>query len=428
MKTVFFLILIVSISLNSSAQWFAVSSNTDSHIRTVHFTDENNGWIAGSSDFINKTYDGGETWTDNGIGFHGSTNNLWYSIFAINSDDVYTCGSTYNYDRWQTNYALTVNGGNSWEFQTSWGSAVGSVKQVFFIDNENGWQVGYSAPSGRLWRTTNGLSDWSFYSRLDHSPYSVYFIDQNTGWIACAEGYVLTSGDGGENWNEVSTGMTEALRSIFFINSSIGWAVGDNDDVGVIIKTTNGGESWYQVNHQPTFSMNCVQFVNENTGWACGSKVENLEERGVILYTNDGGENWSEQYVCDKLSTLYELFFIDELTGWAVGYDGIVVKTTNAGGTSFEGVNEDSFFTRSLNIYPNPFTTSTTLLYELKQPSTVQLNVFNQFGQLVYQYSEKQQQGSQQLQWEEQNQPEGIYYYSLKAGDQTINGKIVKGR
>lgn len=78
--------------------------------------------------------------------------------------------------------------------------------------------------------------------------------------------------------------------------------------------------------------------------------------------------------------------------------------------------------------FPNPFTTSTTLSYELQQPSPVQLSVFNQLGQLVYQHSEEQRQGSQQLQWQAVDQPEGLYYYQLKVGDQVVNGKLVKVR
>ena len=77
---------------------------------------------------------------------------------------------------------------------------------------------------------------------------------------------------------------------------------------------------------------------------------------------------------------------------------------------------------------PNPFSTSTTLSYSLKQISTVQLSVFNQLGQLVYQYSEEQQQGEQQLQWDTQGFAEGIYYYRLQVGDQVANGKLVKVR
>lgn len=79
-----------------------------------------------------------------------------------------------------------------------------------------------------------------------------------------------------------------------------------------------------------------------------------------------------------------------------------------------------------INIYPNPFITSTTFSYSLKQTLTVQFSVFNQLGQIVYQHSEEQRQGEQQLQWDATNQSEGLYFYQLQAGEQISNGKMVK--
>ena len=80
----------------------------------------------------------------------------------------------------------------------------------------------------------------------------------------------------------------------------------------------------------------------------------------------------------------------------------------------------------TLIVSPNPFTTTTTFSYVLKQPSSVHLSVYNQLGQLVYQHSEEQQQGEQQLQWDAQSAAEGIYFYQLKVGDEVANGKMVK--
>ena len=88
-------------------------------------------------------------------------------------------------------------------------------------------------------------------------------------------------------------------------------------------------------------------------------------------------------------------------------------------------ISEDQLV-HDIDIYPNPFTTSTTIEYELKQPSAVQFSVYNQLGQLVYQHSEDQQQGSQQLQWDATNQADGLYFYKLNAGDQVVTGKLVK--
>jgi hypothetical protein len=79
-------------------------------------------------------------------------------------------------------------------------------------------------------------------------------------------------------------------------------------------------------------------------------------------------------------------------------------------------------------VYPNPSTTSAILSYELKQTSKVHLSIYNQLGQLVYQYSAEQPAGTQKLIWEAYSQPEGLYYYKLIAEGQIAVGKILKVR
>jgi len=78
--------------------------------------------------------------------------------------------------------------------------------------------------------------------------------------------------------------------------------------------------------------------------------------------------------------------------------------------------------------YPNPFSTSTTIEYEHKQPEKVSMTIYNHLGQLVYQTQKNQPQGKQQLIWNAEGYADGIYYYRLQAGDQIANGKIVKVR
>jgi len=79
------------------------------------------------------------------------------------------------------------------------------------------------------------------------------------------------------------------------------------------------------------------------------------------------------------------------------------------------------------NIYlsPNPFSTSTTLEYNLNTPQTVTINFYNQFGKLVDRIEQKQPAGKQQVVWTP-DLPGGIYYFRLEAaGRQISSGKVV---
>jgi hypothetical protein len=83
---------------------------------------------------------------------------------------------------------------------------------------------------------------------------------------------------------------------------------------------------------------------------------------------------------------------------------------------------------QSVMIFPNPFMTSATIEYELRQPENVSLSIYNHLGQIVYQTEENQPQGKQQLIWNANRYAEGVYYYRLQVGDDIANGKIVKVR
>lgn len=66
-----------------------------------------------------------------------------------------------------------------------------------------------------------------------------------------------------------------------------------------------------------------LDFIDENTGWLVGNN-------GLIVKTTNGGESWDAQTSGTSLH-LFGADFINSLTGWAVGNSGIILKTTNGG-------------------------------------------------------------------------------------------------
>jgi photosystem II stability/assembly factor-like uncharacterized protein len=59
-----------------------------------------------------------------------------------------------------------------------------------------------------------------------------------------ANGTIVKTTDGGNNWNLINIGITTDLNSIYF-NQGIGYIVGSG---GVIFKTTDNGNSWQNEN------------------------------------------------------------------------------------------------------------------------------------------------------------------------------------
>lgn len=104
-------------------------------------------------------------------------------------------------------------------------------------------------------------------------------------------------------------------------------------------------------------------------------------------------------------------------------YPELFIYDPGINGIGSNQINHDNIFP---NVNPNPFTTSTTLSYELKQPVKVSLIIYNHLGKIVYQITENQPQGNQQLIWNAESYPKGVYYYRLQVGNAVANGKLVK--
>ena len=77
-------------------------------------------------------------------------------------------------------------------------------------------------------------------------------------------------------------------------------------------------------------------------------------------------------------------------------------------------------------VFPNPFNPSTTLSYSLSEPSVCKIQIFNQRGQSVYQYSQDHNQpGRFQHVWNAPDLASGVYYLVFSAGKYTSGRKLV---
>jgi len=76
-------------------------------------------------------------------------------------------------------------------------------------------------------------------------------------------------------------------------------------------------------------------------------------------------------------------------------------------------------------IYPNPLSTSTTIEYELKEPSNISLIIYNHLGKPIETLVNKhQQKGEHKAVWNATDLPSGIYFYRLVVGEQSASGKL----
>ena len=136
-----------------------------------------------------------------------------------------------------------------------------------------------------------------------------------------------------EVWKAMPLTTSADFRGIFFADPMHGWIVGGGYDItgGLIGRTRDGGKNW-------DFESGILS-KNER---ANGLKVETVHffdnRRGVIgtdggkvYVTSDGGENWGETRAwTGSTDYLFDLHFLDDRTGWAVGLDA-VLQTRDGG-------------------------------------------------------------------------------------------------
>ena len=169
---------------------------------------------------------------------------------------------------------------------------------------------------------TNGQSwEWLNPKPSSNIPYSIYFPDQNTGYIAGDYGMIAKTTDGGTTWFMQNSGTSWELESVYFPDANTGYAAGVH---GTIIKTTDGGATWISLNSGTTAWLHSVHFADVNTGYVVGEHAS--------LKTNDGGQTWQSFGLPYGNTTLYSVWCTDANTCYILG-DGAVQKTSNGGST-----------------------------------------------------------------------------------------------
>ncbi len=112
----------------------------------------------------------------------------------------------------------------------------------------------------------------------------VAVVDPQTTFAVGALGSIVRTRDGGNTWTHQSSGTSDTLTAVTFMDANAGWAIG-GEFGAVILHTTNAGETWTQQFDGPRdLRLRGVSFVDAQTGWAVGWA-------GIILHTNDGARS-----------------------------------------------------------------------------------------------------------------------------------------
>jgi len=181
----------------------------------------------------------------------------------------------------------------------------------------------------------------------------------------------------------------------------------------MIYKSNNCGVSWNEQISGTNKHIYNSYFLDSSTGFAVG-------DSGLILRTSNGGINWTVQN-SNTTKKLFDVHFTNHNVGIIAGEDGTILTTTT-GGLTF--VNSNSVFIPdgyylSQN-YPNPFNPVTNLEFGISNLGFVSLKVYDALGKEVKTLiNESRSAGNYKVEFDGSDLPSGIYFYKLEAGDFT---------
>ena len=378
MKNAFILLgFLIFIHLSAFAQsgWIAQTSGVNYGMDAVFFVG-NTGYSVGGSGQTNanvvlKTVDGGKNWTVRCI-----TDTQFYSIFF--TDSLTGCAVDY--------YGIlqTTDGGATWTrvFHNHSFSKYSFLHQIFFPDARTGYCVGGFDHFNPILKTSDGGKTWTDKTSAFNQPlYDVYFINADTGYVVGHAGTILKTNDGGNTWNKQSSETIMPLLSVYFPEPDKGYVVGSG---GTIMETHDGGSHWTAQASHTTKDLVSVYFTNAHTGYAVGGLAIqedccHVRYEGIILKTTDGGATWTSQPGAET-NYLYSVWFTDDLTGYAAGSNGLLLKTTTGGIYTTAEITPGP----RTAIYPNPNNGEFTLKLTNERQQLLQIDIRDLNGQIVY--------------------------------------------
>jgi photosystem II stability/assembly factor-like uncharacterized protein len=427
MKTITIVLLTALCVVRCSAQsgWFELSSGTTKDLHDVAFISADTGFVVGADGVAIRTTNGGSNW-------HQMTlpSKVFEHLDLVNirfiSPSIGFMSILYG------TILRTSNGGDSWAVVQE-GS--GNLLAFDFPTATIGYAAGYTDydTSSYLMKTTDGGLTWEMLPMILWRLNSVSFSDQNNGLAAASTKHnanmrsILRTTDGGLTWIDLKHPAgtypdgkddTSDIWSVKYVPGN-GWFAGmrySSYENNGIYKSTNDGTSWVKVD---TNSTRPFGFFDSQVGYALGGRELTYE---TIRKTTDGGSTWFHQPIPKPIGGYSGGIAVPTvLTAYAVGQNGVILKTVDGGGTplSVEALPHKS--DAILRIVNDVSTEHARCIY-LDSGELRRLLVYDLLGQIVLSLAVEPETTSLDL--DTSTLPSGTYWCRL--GDETARFVVVR--
>jgi len=373
-KFVIFLMFFLQ-SQKGICQWQTIYQDSNIYNMGVHFLNADTGFVVGVT--WNSTF------VQEGIIFRTTNGGVsWDSVFTNSGNFMIefpseAIGYTGGHDG---SVMKTTDMGDSWTIMPSW--CCNDYSNGYFFNNDTGIVVLWG---GEIYKTMNGSNSWAYDTSIGgDSPFpgtgSIQFLDDTVGIIAAGfNGIYSRTIDGGANWQSGTIDSAMFLNAIYMKNYLEGYAVGYN---GKYSRTFDGGATWSAPVSLCAYTLHDMTFFNDSIGYIVGGNEPSMSTigipNGVILRTQNGGNSWT---VIDSsyFGYLTSIQAVNDSVGYAAGGEGLILKITNANILSSIETHHEEM---QLNIFPNPVQDELTV-YSSNSNNNVELKILNLLGEEI---------------------------------------------
>ena len=310
--------------------WDIVESGTESDLIAAEFY-ESELWAFGTNGTMVVSFDSGLTWSVSGI---SSNKNLTTSDSNFGAMVVAGEGGT-----------ILLNNEGVWTDLSR--SFLGDIADIALTGNSSFvvltgseiWKFQYLEGGGEDWDGVGSISE----GRL----LSVSFLDSNNGLVSGDGGVILASTDGGQTWGhrEVPDQTSESsIVDINYYSNLRAYAISEQGHI--LVSSSNEG---VQVGY--VWNLRVIERIYPPGGMgnytpggdSIGVELSSIEvlsqtkimlsgPNGYLALSKDEGNRIYQQIIPVSNSTkFYDFAMIDKFEGIAVGSNGSVILTENAG-------------------------------------------------------------------------------------------------
>jgi len=340
-----------------------------------------------------------------------------------------------------------IRKGNVYGFQ------IITTDSVFYLVSAHEYSMSWD--QGSTWQSYSENLEDIFDSKISHLSIApdYYYIGTWRGlYRSPTDSIVWTKVESGPFYPDFIVWNVEAIENtvmvgeylyaqrMYFSNDN-GNNFTDYDEFGTLFKNE---QSYYLFKDSIFYSDNLAQSWQSmpvNINWFHGRCVDKKGDtlilggdsnyNPIIRMTWDQGESWID--LIDDLPVLQSWSDQSSVKQLKI-VDGRILVGNPRYGLWFR----DDILTRanenpvsdetnkiSVNVYPNPFSTTTTLEYTLPHASNVEVKFYNHLGKQVDYINANQSEGKQRVIWKAERLPSGVYTFTLKTCENTASGQLV---